>query len=310
MSPSVHKPGREIWVRLLLYPGHTLPTAAAPVAVGAGLAWRDGVFAPAPVLLGLLGSWLIHVGGVFADNLELLRRHPQVREHPELLAAVAEGSLSLRGLSAATFACFLLALLPAPWLVARGGWPVVWIGVAGIVASHGYAGRGITYAKRGLADVVFLLMFGVVAVVATWWIQAAPIAPSVPPDVFLLGTPVGALVVCVLVIDDIRDRDHDRAKGWRTPTVRFGLRFARTEFTVLVVFAYLVPVVCWLAFGMSAWALCSFATLPFALAVTRAVWRFDTTEALLRMSPRMSKTAFAFACLFAIGIARSPASLA
>ena len=45
---------REIWIRLLLYPSHTLPTAAAPVLVGVGLAIRDGVFSPLPMLVGFL----------------------------------------------------------------------------------------------------------------------------------------------------------------------------------------------------------------------------------------------------------------
>ena len=59
---------RELWVRLLLYPTHTLPTAAAPVLVGVGLAARDGVFAVLPALAAFAGSWMIHVGGVFLDN--------------------------------------------------------------------------------------------------------------------------------------------------------------------------------------------------------------------------------------------------
>jgi len=75
---------REIWVDLLLYPGHTLPTAAAPVVVAAGLAVHDHVFAPVPLTLAFLGSWFIHIGGVLTDNYELLRGHPHVPEHPEL----------------------------------------------------------------------------------------------------------------------------------------------------------------------------------------------------------------------------------
>ena len=79
-SPSA----RTIWIDLLLYPTHSLPTAAAPVLVGLGLAYHDRVFAPLPALVGFLGSWLVHVAGVFTDNHERLRRHPGLQEHPEL----------------------------------------------------------------------------------------------------------------------------------------------------------------------------------------------------------------------------------
>jgi len=47
VSPSDAVPTRrDVWVRMLLYPRHTLPTAVAPVLVSAGLALHDGVFAP------------------------------------------------------------------------------------------------------------------------------------------------------------------------------------------------------------------------------------------------------------------------
>ena len=116
-SPSA----RTIWVDLLLYPTHTLPTALAPVLVGVGLAIHDGVFAPLPALVGFLGSWAIHVAGVFTDNHELLRKHPQLPEHPELTQALRTGTLRLSTLRAAVGACLLLAFLTAAWQVRTTG---------------------------------------------------------------------------------------------------------------------------------------------------------------------------------------------
>ena len=78
----------EVWRRKLLYPGHTLPTAAAPVLVACGLAVHDRVFALAPALLALLAGWLIQLGGVLTDNYENLLAQPEDREHPELVAAL------------------------------------------------------------------------------------------------------------------------------------------------------------------------------------------------------------------------------
>src|ERR1035437_7827286 len=129
---------REIWIKLLLYPSHTLPTAAAPVLVAIGLAVRDLVFAPMPVLIAFLASWLIHVGGVFNDNYELLRRHPDVSEHPELLQALQTGTLSFTGLRVAILACFTLAGLTAPYLLSIGGTLALVIGIVGGITSYCY----------------------------------------------------------------------------------------------------------------------------------------------------------------------------
>jgi hypothetical protein len=56
------------------------------------------ILAPVPVLVGFLGSWLVHVGGVFTDSYELLRNFPHLQEHPELVQAVENGSLRLSDL--------------------------------------------------------------------------------------------------------------------------------------------------------------------------------------------------------------------
>ena len=131
---------RDIWVDLLLYPGQTLPTAAAPVIVAVGLAVHDHVFAPAPLLLAFLASWLIHVGGVFTDNYVLISQHPDVPEHPELLAAPQERNADVawsRGWRSSPV--LPLAVLPGPYLLHVAGIPVVVLGAIGIVASLGYS---------------------------------------------------------------------------------------------------------------------------------------------------------------------------
>jgi len=144
---------RDIWIHLLLYPGHTLPTAAAPVIVGVGLAVHDHVFAALPALLGFLASWLIHVGGVFTDNYELLVRHPRTREHPELTDALADGTLTLARLRWTILTCFALPALAAPYLLQVGGLPVLLLAVIGIAASWMYAGGPFPFAKLGLPTI-------------------------------------------------------------------------------------------------------------------------------------------------------------
>lgn len=308
---------REIWVRLLLYPGHTLPTAAAPVLVGIGLAVRDQVFAPLPVLLAFLGSWLIHVGGVFTDNYELLRCHPDVPEHPELLEAVDNGTLRLSSLRTAIFTCFGLAALTGPYLIHVGGLPVLVIGIIGMAASLSYAGGPWPYARLGLAELFFFIMFGIVAEAGIYYIQAAPhydsamgwlfVPQALPAAVFVLGLPVGALVTNVLIIDDIRDHRFDAEKGWQTGAVRFGIGWSRIQFSVLMAFAYGAPFFFWGRMGFSAWTLLPLGTLPMAYTILHTVLTRDQAENLQPMTPKTSRLALLYSILLAIGIAVSPA---
>ena len=304
---------REIWIRLLLYPSHTLPTAAAPVLVGIGLAFRDHIFAPLPVLIGFLASWLIHVGGVFNDNHELLRRHPKVPEHPELLEALQSGTLTFSGLRSAILVCFALAFLTGPYLVGVGGTLAFVIGAIGVASAYGYAGGPQPYAKHGLADPIFVAMFGVVAVAGSYYIQWAAshalashgldAISQLPWDVFLIGLPVGALVTNVMLIDDIRDRHFDAEKGWHTFAVRFGLSGIRGEYLTLTVLAYLLPLAFWLWLQCSAWIFLPLLTLPMSYKIWQAVSTRDQTRDLIMMSPRASYLSLSYAALLAIGVA-------
>jgi 1,4-dihydroxy-2-naphthoate octaprenyltransferase len=306
---------RSLWVDLLMYPTHTLPTAAVPVIVGAGLALHDGVLAPLPMLVGFIGSWAIHVAGVFSDNHELLRRHPHVLEHPELTHAVRAGTLKLSRLRAAVAVAVALALLTAPYLYAIGGSPVLAFGAIGIAASLGYHGRPwAAYVRTGLADPVFVVMFGLVGVVGTYYIGAAAVhgveAPwallrSLPLRAFVVGLPGGAIVASVMVIDDLRDHEFDRAKGWRTAAVRWGPDFSRAEITALVTFAYAAPVAFWLGLGFDAWVLLPLASLPLALRILDAVWSLRHRTELIPWTPRMAKLAAVHSALLATGVALS-----
>jgi len=310
---STFKPKiRDIWIRLLLYPGHTLPTAAAPVLVAAGLAARDGVLAPLPLAIAFLGSWLIHVGGVLFDNHELLRRYPDLPEHPELLAALADGSLKLAHLRFAIGACFGLAALTGPYLYSVGGQPVLLLGAIGIVTSLSYAGGPFAYARRGLAEPFFLLMFGVVAVYGSYYIQAVAhgiIAADwlafleLPIGLLLLGMPVGALVTCVLIVDDIRDRDFDAEKGWRTATVRFGVKNSRLRFSLLMLAAYTALPIYWLTTNCGTTILLPWLTLPWAGAILSRVLQHDRARELLPITSSTSKLSLIFALLLALGVA-------
>jgi 1,4-dihydroxy-2-naphthoate octaprenyltransferase len=311
MTEQTHAP-RELWIHWLIYPGHSLPTAAAPVLVAMALAVRDGVFAPVPALLAFLASWLIHIAGLFTDNYELLVRHRSVKEHPELIEALNKGALTLNGLRAAILTCLVLAALTGPYLLHVAGPPVVAIGLVGMIGSLIYAGGPYPFGKLGLADVHFFIMFGLFAPAAAYYVQMAAHQPAasywhlvvheLPLRALIVGLPLGALSVNILIIDDIRDRGFDAAKGWRTTPVRFGMRWSRVEYVSLSVFAYAVPFWLWFGWGFAAWILLPLLTLPFALVIARKVLTEDRHNALVPLTPMAAFLCLGYSALLAAGI--------
>ena len=311
MEQSLEWSAREVWVRKLLYPGHTLPTAVAPAVVAGALAWRDGVFDARAMLGALLAGWLIQLGGVLVDNFENLMREPDDREHPELVHAVETGRLTLAELRAAIYACYGTALLAGAYLLNIAGLGVLVIGLASIAASWAYSAGPFPIGRHGFADPLFFLFFGVVSVAGIYYVQAAPafgaslsseiIWEALPLSVIAFGIPVGALTTNILIIDDIRDREFDVAKGKETIAVRFGAQWSRREFAALLAVAYLSPLWFWLHLGFSAWILLPLASLPYAASTASDVFSRDRYEELLPTTPKMGRLLLEFSALLGIG---------
>jgi 1,4-dihydroxy-2-naphthoate polyprenyltransferase len=300
---------RDVWTRKLIYPGHTFPTAVAPVMVAVGLAYHDRVFAALPALLALLAGWLIQFAGVVTDNYENLVRQPDDHEHPELVQAVRSGLLTLAGLRLTILTAYALAVLAGLALVFMAGTPVIIVGLASIAASWAYSAGPWPFGRYGLADPLFFLFFGVVSVVGTYDVQAAVVLGprawmhAVPLAAVAVSLPIGALITGILVIDDIRDRDFDVVKGKHTIAVRFGRTWSRYEFLTLLSLSYAAPWWFWLGLGNGIWVLLPLLTIPAAAAIARAVWTRDQFRDLVPMTPRLAMLTVGYALLLAIGLA-------
>lgn len=311
VMPTVTR--RDVWLRMLIYPRHTLPTAAAPILVAVGLALQTEVFALLPTLTAFLAGWLIQLGGVITDNYHNLKRHPHDREHALFVQALNTGTFHLWEVKRAAYTCYLLACLVALYLIYVGGLPVIGIGLASIAASLVYSAGPFPLGDNGLGDPLFFVFFGIVSVTAAYYVQAAavlaePLSWTVPPGTFTVtavwaSLPIAALITNILVIDNIRDLDFDREKGEVTLAVLIGSKWSRMEYVAMLVLAYAVPIGLWLVGSFTAWVLLPLLSLPYAWIVARRVFEARTYAELLPMTPQAGQVLLVFALLFAVGLA-------
>ncbi len=302
---------RDVWVGMLLYPAHTLPTAAGPVLVSVGLALHDGVFVPWAALAAFASGWLVQLGGVFTDNYQNLSRHPDDEEHADFVQAVATGLISLAEIRRAIHACYAAAILIGLTLVPAGGVPILVIGGVAIIASLAYSAGPFPLGDRALGDPLFFLCFGPLSVLGGYYAQAAvaaggtfplwPPAGALPLEALVAGLAFGALITNILVIDNIRDLDYDRSKNEWTIAVLIGPTWSRVEFVALYLFAYAVPL--WfLARGWGPAVLLPWLTAPLAVVVARRVIGAPSREAMMPLTPQAGVVMLAYAVLLAIGL--------
>ncbi|MDZ4858497.1 MAG: 1,4-dihydroxy-2-naphthoate octaprenyltransferase [Candidatus Hydrogenedentes bacterium] len=154
------------------------------------------------------------------------------------LRATAAGLVTPKTMRNAFVLCFALALIPGAYIIARGGWPFLAIGLISIVSGVLYTGGPFPLGYLGLGDLFVLVFFGPVAVCGTYYLHAFTLSHNV----IVASFAPGLISVALLTVNNLRDVDQDRVAGKRTLAVRFGRTFARVEYIVcLLIACALIP---------------------------------------------------------------------
>lgn len=197
----------------------TLSVSLSPVLVGTAIAWHDsGALLWLPLLAAALGAGFIQIGtNLFNDVGDFLRG----TDTPDRLGpkrATAEGWLSVGRVKLGAWLAFALAFLCGIYLVWHGGWPIVAIGLASLVAGWAYTGGPKPIAYGPLGEIFVFLFFGLVAVGGSYYLQTLGLSPAALVAAALVGIHAAA----VITVNNYRDLDGDARNGKNTLAVRLG----------------------------------------------------------------------------------------
>jgi 1,4-dihydroxy-2-naphthoate octaprenyltransferase len=287
--------GVGVWVRATR--PRTLTVAVAPVLMGTAMAWRDGVLHGAAAAAALAGALLLQIGTNFANDDFDFRQGADTPERIGPVRAVAAGLVTATAMRRAWVLTFTAAAVVGAYLVARGGWPIAAIGLAGIACGVLYTGGPRPLGYVGLADGVAFAFFGPVAVAGTHYVQSLHWSAAAA----VAGIGPGLLAVALLSVNNLRDAALDRVAGKRTLAVRFGTGFAKAEFTCALIAASLVPVILWLGFDGPAWVLAVSAACLLAAPAVSAVLRARPGDRLLDALGSVGRLIAVYGVVFALG---------
>ncbi len=296
---SLRPPPWRVWLSACR--PRTLPAAVAPVLVGTALAWSDGAWVPLAAAACLGFALLIQIGTNFANDYYDYVKGADTAERIGPRRAVASGWVSPQTMKLAMLVVFAAAFLIGLSLLPYGGWPLLVIGVSSILCGIAYTGGPYPLGYNGLGDVFVFVFFGLVAVGATYFVQAGEVGVSA----LAAGTALGALAANILVVNNYRDVETDAKAGKRTLVVRFGRGFARSQFAGSLAVALLVPFILWLAEDYTPWVLLPVLLSPAAVAQSRRLALSRSTEELIQLLGDTGKLLAAYALLLSIGIAIS-----
>ena len=276
----------------------TLPAAVAPVIVGSALAWRDGKFDLAAATLCLVFALLVQIGTNFANDYYDFVRGADNAARVGPRRAVAAGLVAPATMRRAMWAVFAAAFASGLGLIAWGGPWLLVVGIASIVCGIAYTGGPWPLGYHGLGDVFVFIFFGLVAVGATYFVQAG----RVTIDVLLAAVAIGLLTANILVVNNYRDVETDAAAGKRTLVVRFGRRFARLQFMFSLQVALAVPLALFVRGHWAWWCLLPLALEPLARGQVRRLRDSKSPSELIALLGDTGKLLAIYAVLFSLGV--------
>jgi 1,4-dihydroxy-2-naphthoate octaprenyltransferase len=257
----------------------TLAAAIAPVLVGTAFA---GYNANAlNFFLALIVGVGLQVGVNYAnDYSDGIKGTDKDRVGPMRL--VGSGAASPEAVKRAAIIAIAIAALAGLLLAARSSLILIGIGALAIVAAWTYTGGPKPYGYFALGEVSVFIFFGLVATLGTYYAHV----DSLSFEVILASFAMGSLACTILVLNNLRDLEKDKAAGKITLAVKIGDSQTRRFyqgliFTPLLIALALVPT--------SFYFLLAFLALPQILKVASSIRTGASGSALIELLERTGK---------------------
>ena len=253
----------------------TLPLAAAPVLIGTGAARSTGPEFHWVIALACLAvAVLLQIGVNFTnDYSDGIRGTDANRVGPARLTA--SGRVRPRTVLIVGLAFFALAAAVGLAIVVRTGqWWMLAVGAVCIIAAWFYTGGKRPYGYYGLGEVFVFVFFGLVATLGTTWVQVF----ALPQQAWLGAIAAGLFACAVLLANNLRDIDQDRAVGKRTLSVLIGRRATQVLYTLFVLAPFAISSFLALLFPIAWLALMA---LLAALPAILIVWTYRRAQELV-----------------------------
>ncbi|MDE6403979.1 MAG: 1,4-dihydroxy-2-naphthoate octaprenyltransferase [Muribaculaceae bacterium] len=272
----------------------TLPVSLAGVVtvLGYNLIYNNVKWVP--LVICALFALLCQIASNYANEYFDFKagRDRQGREGPR--RGVTEGDITPSAMKRAVFVTLAVAACLGLSLIYWGGWWLIGAGAAIGLGVLAYSTGPYPLSTRGWGEVAVVVFFGLVPVNLTYYVETLEWS-----GVVLAGSlAIGLLGANVIIVNNYRDVDDDRAVNKLTLAVRLGRPFMRCLYVAnaVVAMALVMPVWTGFSYGWYAVPVLTFAG-EIAIAVTMGRREGRALTPLLGMT---SVLMFLYAILFVV----------
>jgi 1,4-dihydroxy-2-naphthoate polyprenyltransferase len=277
----------------------TLLAAISPVLLGLALAFHEDKFYIWVAIATLLAAILLQIGSNLANDVYDFLKGSDTEKRLGPQRVTQSGLLTPTQVKKGMVFIFALAVTIGFYLAYIGGWAIVVIGIASIIAGIIYTGGPYPLGYHGWGDIFVFVFFGLIAVPGTYYLQTS----SVTLESIILGIAMGAISTAILIVNNLRDIETDSESSKRTLAVRFGKQFVKTEYHLMMIIAYIVPAILMMYFDFDRKLVLPYFSLPLAIQLSIKIQNTEG-KALNKVLTQTAKLLFIYSLLFAFGIAR------
>lgn len=196
----------------------TLPVSLAGVICGTACALMQGAFNATVALLCTLFAALAQIASNFGNEYYDYKNGIDRKGREGFRRGVTEGEISPRAMKRATYTTLMLAAAIGCTMLFFGPWWLIFVGAIIALFALGYSAGPYPLSHHGLGDVAVVIFFGIVPVTFTCYLQTG----TFDHRTLLTSVAVGLLAANVLIVNNYRDMEDDKAVGKNTTVVIFG----------------------------------------------------------------------------------------
>lgn len=294
----------ESWLKAFRL--RTLPLSFSSVILGSFLAYNKGYFELGVLIGALLTTLFLQVLSNLANDYgdAVNGVDNDFRIGPQ--RSIQSGEISLKEMKWGIVIFTILSLFSGIWLLVKGtkgldvsaGLILLGIGLVAIAAAIKYTIGKKPYGYIGFGDLAVFLFFGLTGVMGTYFLHSQQISL----DEFLPAISIGLLATGVLNLNNLRDRENDKASGKRSLVVIMGLPKARIYHAFLICSAIAASIAYTLLNYQSIYQFLYIITFPIIIQNILVVFK---NERPADLDPELKKLAIStllFAITFGIGL--------
>jgi len=276
----------------------TLAASVAPVLVGTAIAVHAGGARWGAGLLALLVGIAMQIGVNFANDYSDHARGADTPRRVGPVRAAASGVVPPEDVRRAAIAAFGVAAAAGLVLSLVTDWRLVFVGLACLLAGWLYTGGPRPYGYFGLGEVFVFTFFGLVATVGTVYVETLRVTPLS----ILMACAMGCFATAILVLNNLRDLDTDRAAGKLTLATRIGRGRTRVLLLGLLCAAFAIPIAVVILKLAAFTVLLALLAIPLAVAPARVAFATPEAPGLVRALKRTAISELTYALLFSLGL--------